>query len=117
MAVYIAQEEALIGLGTEIFIDHWTLALLAAGAGGAIALACLAADYLLVPALRLRAARRRGPEAVARLMDRERRRLSRLWDQAAVHEEHDHSDSAALREEAELRSFVVEIMARACGHR
>lgn len=73
--------------------------LLAAGAGVAVALVYLAADYLLLPDLRLRAARRRGPEALARLVDHERRHLSRLRDRAAVREEHGYPDAAALRDE------------------
>jgi len=78
---------------------------LVAGAGVAIALACLAADYLVVPALRLRAARRRGPAAVKDLMQSEGLRLDRLRDAAAVREEHGDPDAAALRDEAELRAW------------
>lgn len=100
-------EEASIGPRAELFIEHWTLALLAAGAGVAIALAYLAADYLLVPILRLRAARRRGPGAVRAFVERERRRLRRLENNAAVYEEHGHPDAAALRDEAELRALVL----------
>ena len=110
-------EEASIGPRAELFIEHWALALLAAGAGVVIALAYLAADHLLLPALRLRAARRRGSEAVSSLLDRERCRLSRLWDQVAVYEEHDHPDVGALREVAGLRRLVVEMMERACDGR
>lgn len=101
-------------IGAGALVEVWLLLLLAAGAGVAIALAYLAADYLLVPALRLRAARRLGPEALARLMDHERSRLFQLRDQAAVCEEHNHPNAAALWEEAELRALVLEMMKRGC---
>ena len=115
MAVHTAEEETLIGPGMEIFIEHRTLALLAAGAGVAIALAYLAADYLLVPILRLRAARRRGPGAVRTFLERERRRLRRLENAAAVYQEHGHPDAAALRDEAELRALVARLMESRTG--
>lgn len=88
-------------------MEHWTLALSAAGAGVAIALACLVADYLVVPIFRLHAARRRGPAAVRAFVERERRHLHRLENTAAVHEEHGRPDAAALRDEAELRALVL----------
>ncbi|QIN85438.1 hypothetical protein GBA63_22315 (plasmid) [Rubrobacter tropicus] len=113
MAVHTTEEETLIGLGMEIFIEHRTLALLAAGAGVAIALAYLAADYVVVPALRLRAARRLGPNAVKNLLDHELGRLTRLRNAAAVQEEQGHPGAAALRDEAELRNLVVRAMERA----
>ena len=81
-----------------------------AGAGVAIALACLAADYPVVPALWLRAARRRGPDAVRDLMQSEGLRLDRLRDAAVVREEHEDPDATALRDEAELRGLVLRIM-------
>ena len=112
MAVHTAEEETLIGPGMEILIEHRTLALLAAGAGVVIALACLAADYLLVPTLRLRAARRRGPDAVRAFVEQERHRLHRLENTAAVYEEHGNPDAAALRDEAELRALVLRFFER-----
>lgn len=81
-----------------------------AGAGVAIALACLAVDYFVVPALRLRAARRRGSAAVRDLMQSEGLRLDRLRNAAAVREEHGDSDAGALRDEAELRGLVLWMM-------
>ena len=108
-------EEASIGPRAELFIEHWALALLAAGAGVAIALAYLAADYLIVPALRLRAARRRGPDAVRGFVERERRRLRRLENAAAVYQEHGHPDAAALRDEAELRALVARLIESRAG--
>lgn len=90
--------------------------LAASAAGIGLALAYLATEYLVLPAWRLRAARRRGPYAVGGLIARERRRLGRLED-AAVREEHDHPDAKALREEAELRRLVVAMLERANGVR
>lgn len=86
---------------------------LAADAGVAIVLGYLAAYYLVVPALWLRAARRRGPDAMENLRDHERSRFDRHRDAAAVREEHGDPDAAALRDVAELRGFVVRIMERA----
>lgn len=106
-----AAEPATTAAGS--ILEHWTLALPAAGIGVLIALAYLAADYLVVPALRLRAARRLGPYAVKNLLDHELKRLARLQNAAAVREEHGHPDAAALRDEAELRGLVVRVMERA----
>ena len=120
LSVVLTQQTAAAELTTGVagpILAHWPSALPAAGAGVLLALAYLAADYLILPALRLRAARRRGPEAVSGLLDRERRRLSRLRDTASVFEEHNHPDAAALREEAELRALVVEMMERARDRR
>lgn len=100
----------MIGAGGGALTPHWAPLLLAAAAGVVIALTYLAADYLIVPALRLRAARRRGPDAVENLMDRERLRLNRLRNEAAVREEHGDPDATPLRDEAELRSLVVGVM-------
>jgi hypothetical protein len=44
-------------------LEHWQLALAAGGV--LLALAFLLADYAVVPALRFRAAKRRGPASVA----------------------------------------------------
>lgn len=78
--------------------------------GIVIALVCLAVDYLVVPALRLRAARRRRPAVVRALMQSEGQRLDRLRDAAAVREEHGDPDTAALRDEAELRGLALRMM-------
>ena len=104
-------EPATIAAGS--ILEHWSLALPAAGAGVLLALAYLAADYLVVPALRLRAARHLGPRAMKNLMDHELKRLTCLRNTAAVQEEHGHPGAAALRDEAELRGLVVRVMEHA----
>ena len=105
-----AAKPATIAAGS--LLGHWDLALPAAGAGVLLALVYLAADYLLLPAFRLRVARRRGPQAVARLMNREGRRLRRMQDALAVAEEHDHSDVGPLRGEVGLRHLAIAMMQR-----
>lgn len=100
----------MIGTHAGFLAEHWLLALVAGATGVLLAHAYLAAEYLLLPVWRLRAARRQGPAAVARLLDHERRRLSSLGNAAAVYEEHGHPDAVALRDEAELRALMLEVM-------
>ena len=107
----------MIGTHAGVLAEHWPLAFAAGAAGVLLALAYLAAEYIGLPLLRLRAAMRQGPAAVARLLDSERRRLSSLGNAAAVREEHGHPDATALRDEAELRALVLEVMERARGGR
>ena len=107
----------MIGTHAGFFVEHWQTMLAASAAGIGLALAYLATEYLVLPAWRLRAARRRGPYAVGGLIARERRRLRRLEDDAAVREEHDHPDAKAWREETELRRLVVAMLERANGVR
>ena len=91
-------------------LEHWQLAL-AAGAGGVLlALAFLLAEYAVVPALRFRADKRRGPASVAALTGREARRVERLRDAAAILGEHAHPDAAALRDEAGIRAAVLAVV-------
>lgn len=102
----------MIGTRAGFFVEHWQLALAVAAVGVALALVYLVSDYLLVPAWRLCAARRRGPHAVRASVERERLRLHRLENTVAVYEEHGRPDVAALRDEAELRALVLRFFER-----
>src|SRR5215218_2277217 len=99
----------MLGTHAGFSAQHWGLALGAAALGVALALAYLLCDYLIVPALRLRMARRRGPGAVGAFVEGEMRRLRRLENTAAVYGEHGHPDAAALREEAELWAVAASL--------
>lgn len=91
-------------------------ALAAAAVGAALALAYLAAEYvLLLPAWRFRAARRRGPASLAAMVGRERTRLRRLGDMAAILEERGHADAKVLRQEDEVRRLLGRWIERRAG--
>ncbi len=60
---------------------------------------------------------RRGLGEARRVLERERERVVRLRDEAAIHEEHGHPDAPELREEACLRFSVLSMMERRLGRR
>ena len=93
-------------------LEHPGTALAAAVVGVGLALAYLAAEYLILPAWRFRAAKRRGSASVAALIGREARRVERLRDAAAILGEHAHPDAAALRDEAGIRAAVLAVVLR-----
>jgi hypothetical protein len=77
--VPLYEEPVVIGTPASFFVDHWALALSAAVVGVALAFFYLVCDYLIGPAWRLRAARRRGPRVVRAFVWRERRRVGQLF--------------------------------------
>lgn len=107
----------MIGTLPGFLVDHWRLALGATALGAVLAMAYLAAEYIFLPAWRMRAARRRGPGAIEELMAKERRQLVRLEDEAAVSGEHGRPHTREIREEAKFRRLIVSIMERRIGGR
>lgn len=95
-------------------LEHPGTALAAAVVGVGLAFAYLAAEYLILPAWRFRAAKRRGPASAAALIGREARRVERLRDAAAILGEHAHSEDrgGALGDEAGIRAVVLAVMLR-----
>jgi hypothetical protein len=83
--------------------------LCAAAAGVALRVVVLAAIYL-AHLLRLRL--RGSQERRERVLEEERRRLRRLRDTLAVHQEHGHPDANELRDDVELHSRVLRRMER-----
>jgi hypothetical protein len=82
-------------------LDHWPLMLCAAAAGVALGVVVLSAIYL-APLLLSRLTG--SQERRERVLEEERRRLRRLRDALAVHQEHGHPDANELRDDIELHS-------------
>lgn len=93
-------------------MDHWRLALGAVVLDFVLALAYLAAEYLIVPAWRLRNAQRLGPDAVEALIAEERLRLQRVEDEAAILAECGRPAAPEIRGEANLRRLILGAMER-----
>lgn len=90
-------------------LNDWQLVACAAGAGLALGVAVLVAIYL-TPLVRLRLANDR--RARERVLVGEMERLRRIEDALAVHQEHGHPDARALRDEAEVRGYVLPWLTR-----
>jgi hypothetical protein len=78
-------------------------------------MAYLTAEYVIVPACRLRAARRRGPDAAQALMALERQRFRRFEDEAAVLGEYGRPEARKIQEEARFMRTMLGAMARRIG--
>ena len=100
------------------FAHYRQLALGAAALCFALALPYhLAAEYLILFAWRMHAARRRGPEAVEAFLAKERQRLRRLENEAAVSSEQGRPEALDFREETLLRRAALVATERGLGGR
>lgn len=89
-----------------------SLFLAACAAGVFLALAYLTADYIIVPAVRLRRAIRRGPDDAREHLERERRRIALIENTKAVQEEHGYPDAETLRDKVRIRRLTLRRMER-----
>lgn len=93
-------------------VDHWQLALWAVLVGLALGGVLLTAIYL-APLVRLLFAR--GRDRRNRVVEHERRRLRRLKNALAVHQEHEYAEADELRRDAEIYRRVLQRMERQTG--